>query len=77
MQVDNSSRGEGWIGRWIGMESWLDVAQVDVCRHGRGECVARISEGDEGTCGVNEGVVAVSEGRRGGVGELPSCLSWS
>lgn len=67
MQVDNSSRGEGWIGRWIGMESWLDVAQVDVCRHGRGECVARISEGDEGTCGVNEGVVAVSEGRRGGL----------
>jgi hypothetical protein len=77
MQVDNSSRGEGWIGGWIGMESWLEVAQVDVCRHGRVVCVARISEGDEGTCRVNEGVVAVSEGRRGVVGELPSCLSWS
>jgi hypothetical protein len=59
------------------MESWLDVAQVDVCRHGRGECVARISEGDEGTGGGTPGAAPAPAGRRGGDGELPSCLSWS
>jgi hypothetical protein len=49
------------------MESWLEVAQVEACRNGRVEYVARLSEGDEGTCGLNEGVVAVSEGREGGL----------